>query len=294
MAPGFRVRVNGTLLLTVEALYQACRYPHIPDLQDFIISQKSPMTLKMRIRQFREDSRPDWDRVRVRIMKWCIRVKLSQNLMRFGNLLLETGDKPIVEDSRKDPFWGAIRSSSGHLVGANVLGRLLMELREELRTVGMDQPFSVLPPDVPELLLLGKPIEGVRSDMTQHAVENQGAILWLPHNDARFKLASNRVTQDWTRTLTQLMERIAKSGSTFEAKVELVSRGGCSTAILREIEDVLKELEIQSRHTVTGGFSFDTTSHLRREPPSKGNTVISESSNNDLVKSTSSSSKGRS
>ena len=42
MAPGFPLRVNGIDILTSEALYQACRFPHLPDVQRLIITQKSP------------------------------------------------------------------------------------------------------------------------------------------------------------------------------------------------------------------------------------------------------------
>jgi type I restriction enzyme S subunit len=33
----------------------------------------------MRSKPFRKDSRPDWDAVRVKIMRWSLRVKLTQN-----------------------------------------------------------------------------------------------------------------------------------------------------------------------------------------------------------------------
>ena len=32
MAPGFPLRVNGVRIRTSEALYQACRFPHLPDV----------------------------------------------------------------------------------------------------------------------------------------------------------------------------------------------------------------------------------------------------------------------
>jgi type I restriction enzyme S subunit len=136
MAPGFPVRVNGVRILTVEALYQACRFPHRPEVQRKIIEQSSPMTAKMVGKPFRKDSRPDWDRVRVKIMRWVLRLKLAMHWSRFSELLLSTGDKPIVEDSRKDDFWGAVPVGDTSLVGMNVLGRLLMELREEVKQGG--------------------------------------------------------------------------------------------------------------------------------------------------------------
>ena len=133
MAGGFPLEVNGVLIRTAEALYQACRFPHLPAVQEQIIAQRSPMTAKMKSKPHRPDSRPDWDKVRVRIMRWCLQVKLAQNWEKFGAVLLETGDLPIVEHSRRDEFWGAKPVDAQTLVGVNALGRLLMELRERVK-----------------------------------------------------------------------------------------------------------------------------------------------------------------
>ncbi|HEY1607599.1 MAG TPA: NADAR family protein [Allosphingosinicella sp.] len=157
MAPGFPITILDVRILTAEALYQACRFPHLPEVQRLIIAQTSPMTAKMRAKPHRNDSRSDWDAVRVPIMKWCLRVKLLQHWDKFGELLLETGDRAIVEDSRKDDFWGAMPDEEGALHGRNVLGRLLMEIREKLR----DDPESVkwaMPVPIPNFLLLTREI----------------------------------------------------------------------------------------------------------------------------------------
>lgn len=134
MAGGFPIEISGHHFRTSEALYQACRFPHLPDIQELIASQRSPMTAKMKSKPYRKDSRPDWNQVRVPIMKWCLRVKLLQNWKNFSHLLLETGDSPIVEFSKKDGFWGAKPNQAEALEGVNVLGRLLMELREKLKS----------------------------------------------------------------------------------------------------------------------------------------------------------------
>jgi type I restriction enzyme, S subunit len=163
MAPGFPLDVAGVQIRTSEALYQACRFPHHPRVQRLIIDERSPMTAKMKSKPCRSQSRRDWDAIRVDVMRWCLRVKLAQNLDSFGELLLATDEKPIVEESRKDPFWGARPQEDGALVGRNVLGRLLMELREELRR----QPEAFLevePPDIAEFLLFGEPIGRVGAD----------------------------------------------------------------------------------------------------------------------------------
>ena len=164
MAPGFPLQVNSVRIRTSEALYQACRFPHMPDVQRKIIDEHSPMTAKMRSKPFRKDSRPDWDAVRVKIMRWCLRVKLAQNWREFGRLLLATGDRPIVEQSRKDDFWGAKVAEDGSLVGINVLGRLLMELREQLKGDEAESLNAVEPLSIPEFLLFQKPIGAICAD----------------------------------------------------------------------------------------------------------------------------------
>jgi ribA/ribD-fused uncharacterized protein len=158
MAPGFPVRVHGIVAFTVEALYQACRFPHIPDVQRLILSQHSPMTAKMKSKPYRKNSRPDWDAVRVRVMRWCLRVKLAQHADRFGELLRTTGDSPIVEESAKDDFWGAKPTPDGRLIGRNVLGRLLMGLREWMRDHPKSEWLAVEPPPIDNFRLLGREI----------------------------------------------------------------------------------------------------------------------------------------
>lgn len=156
MAPGFSISLLGHRIRTAEALYQACRFPHLPQVQRMILDEGSPMTAKMRSKPYRDDSRADWDDVRVPIMKWCLRVKLAANWSAFSTLLLETGDRPIVEDSRKDDFWGA-KPDADALEGRNVLGRLLMDLRARLRA----DPAAlrvVRPLPIADFLLLREPI----------------------------------------------------------------------------------------------------------------------------------------
>src|SRR5579871_1511697 len=107
MAPGYPLIVNGHKYRTLEALYQSCRFPDQPHLQQMVIASVSPMTAKMISRKHKELTRVDWYSVRTKIMRWCLRVKLAQHFKSFGDLLLSTGDLSIVEYSSKDEFWGA-------------------------------------------------------------------------------------------------------------------------------------------------------------------------------------------
>jgi len=167
MAGGYPLRVNGIWIATAEALYQACRFPDRPDVQRAIIAEASPMTAKMRGKPFREFTRSDWDSVRVRIMKWTIRAKMVFHFKEFSELLASTDGLPIVEQSRKDSFWGAIPNGEDTLVGMNVLGRLLMELRQEIEQRD-EHDFRYLEPlDIPNFNLDGRPIEKLETRRTR-------------------------------------------------------------------------------------------------------------------------------
>ena len=97
-------------------------------------------------------------------MRWCLRVKLAQNWKTFACLLLETSFGPIVERSGKDDFWGAKPIDGNALVGRNVLGRLLMELRQSILEGDVEQSSEVPPLRISEFLLFGDPIDCVRSE----------------------------------------------------------------------------------------------------------------------------------
>jgi predicted NAD-dependent protein-ADP-ribosyltransferase YbiA (DUF1768 family) len=109
---------------------------------------------------FRKQARPDFDALRVPIMWWCLRVKLACHLRNFTRHLLFTRDRPIVEDSARDAFWGAkaVQGNAELLRGQNVLGRMLVLLRELLRQHGEEALARIEPPPIPDFLLLGRAI----------------------------------------------------------------------------------------------------------------------------------------
>lgn len=156
MASGFPLRGAGRTFPSPEALYQCCRFPHLPQAQEKICSTKSAMQAKMFSKPYRAQTRDDWMEVRVSLMRWVIRVKLRQHPRTFGIPLIETREKPIVEENSRDPFWGTRREASGLLVGCNVLGRLLMELRAELRGGEGLEDISATPPGIPHMLFFGE------------------------------------------------------------------------------------------------------------------------------------------
>lgn len=72
--------------------------------------------------------RPDWDQVKYAVMKDVCMAKFLQNRDLLKQLL-ETGDEELIEDSPVDYYWGCGADGTGK----NMLGKVLMEIREELR-----------------------------------------------------------------------------------------------------------------------------------------------------------------
>ena len=65
-------------------------------------------------------------------MRWVIRMKREANPALVDAALEKTGDLPIVEQAPAGTVWGT-RPEGENLVGQNVLGRLWMELRQQIR-----------------------------------------------------------------------------------------------------------------------------------------------------------------
>ena len=170
MASDYSIVVNGIFIRSSEALYQAIRFTHLPQVQKEIIAQTSPMTAKMIAKKYKSQTRSDWESIKLSVMRWILRVKLVQNKTTFGKLLLSTENLPIVEESRKDEFWGA-KLQDDKLVGINALGRLLMELRE----IYMQKEFGmVVPLKIADFKLFGQDINGVYSEDKQRHELNDG------------------------------------------------------------------------------------------------------------------------
>lgn len=71
--------------------------------------------------------RPEWDEVKVDIMRDILRAKVNQHEY-VRRKLLATGDRELIEDSWRDDFWGWGPNRDGQ----NMLGKLWMEVRSEL------------------------------------------------------------------------------------------------------------------------------------------------------------------
>jgi ribA/ribD-fused uncharacterized protein len=134
MSPEFPITVGSLEFPTSEHFYQSMKYVDHPTVQREIFGEKNPMLMKNKQKKYKSLIRSDWEEVKGIIMESTIHLKLVCNWIKFGNLLLETGNKTIVELSKRDPYWGMIlvKGSDTTLEGENQLGEILMNLRSKL------------------------------------------------------------------------------------------------------------------------------------------------------------------
>lgn len=74
------------------------------------------------------ERRADWDIIKNDVMLICLKEKFFKN-EKLGLMLLSTGDSELIEGNTwDDTYWGVCKG-----VGLNNLGKLLMQVRQELR-----------------------------------------------------------------------------------------------------------------------------------------------------------------
>ena len=136
MAP-YRIRYKNTLWLTSEALFQALRFDD-PGIQDIIREEKSPMGAKMKAKKYKDQRVVEpMSEKDVENMRMCVKLKFDQHpKLRF--LLSGTEDKMIYEDigsrnGARHKFWGAKKITDQEGDGLNMMGVILMELRDQYR-----------------------------------------------------------------------------------------------------------------------------------------------------------------
>ncbi len=116
---GFRLR--GIEWLSVEHFYKCHKYAKIG-----LNKQQNLEGLA----QFEQENqaRQDWEYIKQTVMFTGLFYKFKQNA-KVRNMLLDTKDSLLVEQSTKDYYWGVGKN----LTGQNNLGKLLMKLRTILQ-----------------------------------------------------------------------------------------------------------------------------------------------------------------
>lgn len=125
------IKYEGIVYPTVEHAFQAAKTLNINKRLE-IAHASTPGQAKRLGRSVK--LRSDWEEIKVDIMRECLRLKFE--IPELREALLETGNAELTEGNTwHDNFWGICYCSkcraSAH--GKNVLGLLLMEVRDEIR-----------------------------------------------------------------------------------------------------------------------------------------------------------------
>lgn len=126
------ITLDGLDYLSAEAAYQAYKCESREDRRAFArISADEAKRLGRKIA-----IRPDWDVVKLDVMRRVVRAKFEQH-PNLAYSLLETDDAQLIEgNSWHDVYWGVdVRTGEGE----NHLGRILMDLRREFQKSGLPE-----------------------------------------------------------------------------------------------------------------------------------------------------------
>jgi ribA/ribD-fused uncharacterized protein len=135
MAP-YPITVEGKIWRTSEALFQGMRFDD-EVIKEIIRKEKSPMAAKMKAKKYSNQMVViPMSELDVEHMKKCVRMKFDQH-PELKKMLLDSVGSFIFEDignrkGERHKFWGVKRISENEGDGQNMMGRILMEWRDEL------------------------------------------------------------------------------------------------------------------------------------------------------------------
>mgnify|MGYP000259412293 CR=1 FL=1 len=127
----FQVIIAGVPFMTSEHAYHWYKFtnPDTTGVAEAIRNALSAHDAFKIAQQNKLVRRADWNLVKENIMRCILRTKARQHEY-VRRKLLETGDRLLVEDSWRDDVWGWGPNRDGQ----NLLGKLWMEIRAELRS----------------------------------------------------------------------------------------------------------------------------------------------------------------
>jgi ribA/ribD-fused uncharacterized protein len=121
------IHLKGKTWPTAEHYFQAHKFAE-GEYQEAIRQAKSPMIAARLGRSRKQTLRPNWESIKEAVMREAIFAKFEQH-EDLRAILLGTGEALLVEHTANDSYWG----DGGDGSGKNVLGQILMSVREEFR-----------------------------------------------------------------------------------------------------------------------------------------------------------------
>lgn len=124
------VLYQGEIYQSAEHAYQSCKTED-PKKKKLIMDTPTPGLAKRLGGRLSDYGVREWRRKSIQIMTEVVRAKFTNPILR--GRLLDTGDKILIEGNRwGDDFWGIVPGKGGR----NELGRILMQVRTEIREKG--------------------------------------------------------------------------------------------------------------------------------------------------------------
>ncbi len=123
------VKLDGEEWPTTEHYFQAQKFKGTSHETE-VRKAASPMIAANMGRDRKRPLRADWEQVKDDVMRTAVRAKFTQN-KTLHKILLSTDDAVLVEHTENDSYWG----DGGDGTGKNMLGKILVEIREELKNV---------------------------------------------------------------------------------------------------------------------------------------------------------------
>jgi ribA/ribD-fused uncharacterized protein len=123
----YPIQIKGESWPTTEHYFQAMKFESEAD-QEEIRKAKTPMEAASKGRDRKRKLKSNWKSIRVDVMREALLAKFSQS-DELLSLLISTRDTQLIEHTENDFYWG----DGGDGKGENMLGQLLMEVREKLR-----------------------------------------------------------------------------------------------------------------------------------------------------------------
>ena len=125
--------VAGIEFINCEQLFQMMKFTDAETLKTIHSSKGMKIKYSAKAAEKLGLRRPDWGQIIVDAMKFCLQTKYNQS-EQFRQALRQTAGKTIVEDQtrfkkKKADTWRA-KLIDEKFEGSNLLGRLLMELRD--------------------------------------------------------------------------------------------------------------------------------------------------------------------
>ncbi len=123
----FPIELDGKTWPTSEHYFQAMKFLDDANRAE-VRDAKTPDVATRMGRDRSKPLREDWELVKDNVMRQAVLAKFTQH-EDLRKLLLETGNANLVEHTVNDAYWG----DAGDGSGKNMLGRILMEVRGQLR-----------------------------------------------------------------------------------------------------------------------------------------------------------------